>query len=151
MTSIRMWGAEIVYTLEKVYESDIILTITPPTQEEWKHCKPNQTIFSALQLPTLDKEYFDSMMTNKVNAFALEYLQDDSGGYPFVRSMSEIAGNAAVLIAAENLSNFNTGKGQLLGGVAGVPPTNVVILGSGVVGEYATQSSFGFWLYSKSI
>lgn len=136
-------GAEIVYEQNKIFESDIILKITPPTLEEVESMKVHQTIFSPLHLPTMKKKVIEKMMEKKITAIAFEYLQDDWGAYPIVRAMSEIAGGAVILIASEYLSNVKGGTGILMGGITGVPPTNVVILGSGIVGETAARAAIG--------
>lgn len=137
-------GAQIVYTTEELYKrSRIIVSVTPPTLEEVAVMSPGQIILSPLHLPEMDAKIIKKMMSKKVTAVAYEYLKDSFGTYPMVRSMGEIAGNASLLIAAEQLSNVNGGKGVLLGGVAGVPPAKVVILGAGVVGEYAARTAIG--------
>lgn len=136
-------GAEIIYEQNKIYESDIILQVTPPTLDEVEHMKDHQTIFSPLHLPSMKKKVIEKMMEKKITAVAYEYLQDEWGAYPVVRAMSEIAGGAVVLIASEYLSTVKGGKGILLGGITGVPPTNVVILGSGIVGETAARAALG--------
>lgn len=136
-------GAEIAYDVKKVFEADIILKVTPPLLEEIEMCKPGQTIFSPLHLPTLQADYFTKLMEKKVTAFSYEYIKDESSHFPMVRALSEIAGSAAILIASEYLSNVNNGKGVLLGGISGVPPIKVIILGAGVVGEFATKAALG--------
>ncbi|MBL7789487.1 MAG: alanine dehydrogenase [Chitinophagales bacterium] len=136
-------GADIIYEQHKIYDCDIILQVTPPTLEEVEHMKTHQTIFSPLHLPSMKKKVVEKMMEKKITAIAYEYLQDDWGAYPIVRAMSEIAGGAVVLIASEYLSTVKGGKGILLGGITGVPPTNVVILGSGIVGETAAKAALG--------
>jgi alanine dehydrogenase len=136
-------GAEIIYEQNKIYESDVILQVTPPTLDEVEHMKVHQTIFSPLHLPSMKKKIVEKMMEKKITAIAYEYLQDEWGAYPIVRAMSEIAGGAVVLIASEYLSTVKGGKGILLGGITGVPPTNVVILGSGIVGETAARAAIG--------
>lgn len=136
-------GAQIVYSIEDVYKAQTIIQVTPPREEEIQLMKPGQIIFSPLHLPTLQSSYIKKLMSKKVTAIAFEYLKDQAGTYPMVRSMGEIAGNTSILIAAELLSNANNGQGILLGSVAGVPPTKVVILGSGVVGEYASRTALG--------
>ena len=136
-------GAEISYSTEEVFQADILLKVAPPTLDEIQLLKNDQTLFSPLHLPTLDKEYIVKLMSKKITAIAYEYLKDVAGSYPFVRSMSEIAGSSVILIAAEYLSNTKQGKGLLLGGIAGVPPSKVVILGAGVVGTYAAQAAIG--------
>ena len=136
-------GAEISYSTEEVFQADILLKVAPPTLDEIQLLKNDQTLFSPLHLPTLDKEYIVKLMSKKITAIAYEYLKDVAGSYPFVRSMSEIAGSSVILIAAEYLSNTKECKGLLLGGIAGVPPSKVVILGAGVVGTYAAQAAIG--------
>lgn len=136
-------GAEIVYDVEKVFQADIIVKIAPPTLEELDLMKSHQTIFSPLHLPTLKIEYFQKLISKKITAFAYEYIKDEDGNFPLVRAISEIAGGASILLAAEYLSNTRKGQGLLLGGVAGVPPTKVVILGAGIVGQFATRTALG--------
>jgi len=136
-------GAQIVDSLEEVYKAKIILHVTPPQEEELKLMYPGQLIISPIHLSAMSEGYIQKMMEKKVTALSFEYLKDDFGTFPMVRSMSEIAGSTAVLIAAECLSNFNKGKGLLLGGVSGVPSTRVVILGAGVVGEFASRTAKG--------
>jgi alanine dehydrogenase len=83
----------------------------------------NQTLISALQLTAHPKETLVSLMNKKITAIAWDYIQDDHGIYTVVRAMGEIAGSTSILIASELLSNYQIGKGLMLGGVAGVRPT----------------------------
>ena len=136
-------GASIVSTAQEVYQADIILKVSPPTFEEIEFMEKNQTLISALQLKIQTADFFKRLMDKKITAIAYDYIQDEDGVFPVVRSMSEIAGNASILIAAECLSNLNNGKGLLMGGVAGVSTTDVVILGAGTVGEFAARSAIG--------
>ncbi len=136
-------GAEIAYDIKKVYGADVILKVDPPTKDEIALLKPNQTIISAILLAAQKREYFSSLMRKKVTAIAFESLQDETGLYPIVRSMSEIAGNTSVIIAGQYLTNSQGGVGQLFGGLTGIPPTEIVIIGSGTVAEYATRSALG--------
>lgn len=136
-------GARIVYSAEEVYKSEIILKVAPPTETEINYFKPNQILVSALQLADIKEEYIQLMMSKKIIAIGYEFLRDNSGALPIIRAMSEIAGRASVLIAAEYLANSNFGKGELLGGIPGLQPTEVVILGAGAVGEYATRAAMG--------
>ena len=136
-------GAKIVYDTKEVYQADIILKVEPPTMEEIEMMKGRQTLISALQITTQSKEYIEQILLKKINALAFEYIHDESGLMPFMRSMSEIAGNTSLLIASEYLSNVNCGKGLMLGGVAGVTPTEVVIIGAGTVGECAARAAMG--------
>lgn len=136
-------GAIIVYDTAEVYQADIIIKVAPMSLKEVMMTKYNQTVFSALHLPTLEASYLKHLIEKKVTAIAYEYIKDDYGRFPIVRVISEIAGSAAILIGAEYLSNINNGQGLLLGGIAGVPPARVVILGGGAVGEYATRTALG--------
>ncbi|MCC7222810.1 MAG: alanine dehydrogenase [Chitinophagales bacterium] len=136
-------GAHIVYHTEQVYEADIILKVAPLTSDELQHVRMHQVIFSPLHLPAMQIEYLEQLIEKRATGIAYEYIKDESGRFPMVRALSEIAGSAAILIGAEYLSNVNNGKGILLGGIAGVPPARVIILGAGVVGEYATRTALG--------
>ncbi len=134
-------GAEVVYSQEEVFNAQIILKVAPPTLEECEYFKPGQILISPLQIPLLSTEYIQKLKQKRIIAIAMEYLQADDGSYPVVRIMSEMAGYSAILTAAELLSNSKGGRGVLLGGVAGVPPAKVVILGAGVVGEFASRAA----------
>lgn len=136
-------GAEITKNTEEVFKADIIIKVAPPTLFELELFQTDQTLISPIHLPTITKEYLYQLMKKRTTAIAYEFVKDLSGSYPFVRSMSEIAGSSVILIAAEYLSNANNGKGILLGGIAGVPPAKVVILGAGVVGTYAARAAIG--------
>jgi len=100
-----------------------------------------QTLISPLNLPRLKAGLLRKMMQKSVTALSFENLKDEANSYPIVRSMSDIAGSASMLIAGQHLSNSDRGKGVLLGGISGVPPTKVVIIGAGVVGEYAARTA----------
>ncbi len=137
-------GAEIIYSSEEVYsKSDVILKVAPLSLDEMDWLKPNQIVISAIHLPAMKNEWLEKMITKRASALAFEYIKDSSNTFPIVRSMSEIAGNAAILIASELLSDNKTGKGILLGGITGVPPAKVVVLGAGVVGEFASRTALG--------
>lgn len=136
-------GARIAYSVTDVYKSDIIVKVDPPTEEEINLMRPDQLIFSAIQQTTLRDTYIKKLMQKRVTALAFEYMRDDSRSIPIVRSMSEIAGTTAILIASEYLSSANGGKGEMLGGVTGIPPSEVVIIGAGTVGEFAAMAALG--------
>ncbi len=91
----------------------------------------------------LKAEMVHALVQKRIIAVAFESIKDDAGNYPIVRSMSEIAGSSAILTAASYLSNVQQGKGILLGGISGVPPAIVVIIGAGVVGEFAARTALG--------
>ena len=134
-------GAKICYDLKEVYEADIILKVEPPTLKELDNFKHNQCLISALQLKTQTADYFKKLMDKKVTAVAFDYIKDETNVFPIVRSMSEIAGTSSILIAAEMLSTSAGGRGMLMGGIPGVRPTRVVIIGAGTVAEYAARSA----------
>ncbi|MBK9994678.1 MAG: alanine dehydrogenase [Saprospiraceae bacterium] len=134
-------GAQIVHDPKSVYECDIILKVAPPTQEELQFYRPNQILISPLHLPMISADYIQLLRQKRVTSLAMEYMQSDDNSFPIVRIMSEIAGLAVVHTAAELLSDSKNGKGILLGGISGVPPAKVVILGAGVVAEYATRAA----------
>ena len=134
-------GAQIVYDTKQVYEADIILKIAPPTLAEIEMMKMNQTLISALQTSTIKSDYLHALLAKRVTALCFEDLKDEGGSLSVVRAMSEIVGATSILIAAEYLSNVFDGKGLMLGGITGVPPTEIVILGAGTVGEYAARTA----------
>lgn len=136
-------GAKIVHDVTEVYKADIIIKIAPPTLEEIALMKTGQILFSALQMGSLKKEFIQALMAKKVTALAYEYLRDEGNVLSVVRAMSEIVGATSILIASEYVSNVFGGKGLMLGGVTGVPPTEIVILGAGTVGEYAARTAIG--------
>ncbi|MEX1003062.1 MAG: alanine dehydrogenase [Crocinitomicaceae bacterium] len=136
-------GAQIAHNKEEVFKANIILKVAPPSEEELEMMPGNQTLISALQLTLHPKKSLEALMKKKITAVAWDYIQDEHGIFTVVRAMGEIAGNTSVLIAAELLSNYKSGKGVMMGGVAGVRPTEVVILGAGTVGEYATRAALG--------
>ncbi len=134
-------GAKIVHSPQEVYKADIILKIEPPTMEELEHFKPGQTLISAVQMGYLDEERIHALLRKRVTALAYEFIEDKVGGMPIIRAMSEIAGSTVMLIAAEYLSTVKNGKGIILGGITGVPPTKVVIIGAGTVAEYSARAA----------
>ncbi|RME13627.1 MAG: alanine dehydrogenase [Bacteroidetes bacterium] len=137
-------GAEIASSAQEVYEkSSIILKIAPPTMDELEWMKPKQILFSALQLSVQPKDFLKKIISKKLSCVAYELVTDGENYYPFIRAMGEIAGGTSILIAAELLSNINGGPGFLLGGITGITPTEVVIIGAGTVGEYAARAALG--------
>src|SRR6187551_2991835 len=134
-------GAKIVYGREDVYKAPILVKSAPVIEEELPLLQYNQMIISPIHLSVLKAELLQKMMDKKITAISFENLKDDSGTYPIVRSMSEIAGSAVMLIAAQYLGSANHGKGVLLGGISGIAPTKVIILGAGIVGEYAARAA----------
>lgn len=136
-------GADIAYSREQVFKSDILIKVAPPTLDEIDLLKPNQILFSPLHLPIITSEFVNKLRMKRVIAMAMEYIKDENNSFPVVRIMSELAGLSAMLTAAELLTNSAGGKGVLLGGISGVPSAKVVILGAGVVAEFATRVALG--------
>ena len=134
-------GAKIIYDVKEVFQADIIIKIAPPTLKEIGMMKSGQVLMSTLQMSSLKVEFLQALMKKKITALSFEYLRDEGKVLSVVRAMSEIVGATSVLIAAEYLSNVFEGKGLMLGGITGVPPTEIVILGAGTVGEYAARTS----------
>lgn len=136
-------GAIISYDKEEVFSSNIVLKILPPTIDEIKLMKPRSFVISSLQFNTRKKEYFEALSKSRVSAIAIDNLKDSHGEIPVLTTLSEIAGTTSIHIAAELMSNANGGYGLMLGGVTGVSPTEVVIIGAGVVAEYAARAAMG--------
>lgn len=136
-------GARIVYEKAELYKATTIIKSAPISEEETCLLQPNQVVISPIHLPFLKADMMETLIKKKIIAIAFESIKDDSGTYPIVRSMSEIAGSSAILTAAKYLSNVHNGKGILLGGISGVPPAKVLIIGAGVVGEFAARTALG--------
>jgi alanine dehydrogenase len=136
-------GAEITKDTKRVFGCPLLLKVEPPTLAEIEMINPETTIISAIQLKTKKKSYFEALAQKKITALAFEYIKDEDGSYPAVKSLSEIAGTASILIAAELMITDEFGKGLLFGNITGVPPTEVVILGAGTVGEFAAKTAIG--------
>ena len=134
-------GAKIAYDKKEVFECDILVKSAPVSESECELLKPNQYIISPIHLAVMKREILQKMMDKKITALSFENLKDDTGHNPIVRSMSEIAGSAVMLIAGQYLSKANNGKGVLVGGISGIPPTKVIIIGAGIVGEYAARTA----------
>jgi len=136
-------GAEITNDTAKVFACPMVLKVEPPSLEQIKLLNPQAILISALQIKTQTKKYFEALASKRITALAFEFIRDADGSYPAVRSLSEIAGTASVLIAAQLLSNDVEGNGLMFGNISGVPPVEVVILGAGTVGEFAARSAIG--------
>jgi alanine dehydrogenase len=134
-------GAEITNDTKKVFSCPMILKVEPPTLTEIEMMQPNAILISALQIKTQKKEFFEAISKKKITALAFEYIKDEDGSFPMVKSLSEIAGTASVIIASEFMTSGNFGRGLLFGNITGVPPTEVVIIGAGTVGEFAAKTA----------
>ncbi|WP_394990378.1 alanine dehydrogenase [Emticicia sp.] len=136
-------GARIVQSPKEVFEADLILKIEPLVESEMTYLKAGQTVISTLNIPNLGRPYFEQLNQKRVTGIGFELIQDKVGNFPIIRTMSEIAGSTVMLIAAEYLSSAHNGRGMILGGITGVPPTKIVIIGAGTVGEYAARTALG--------
>ena len=136
-------GAKIVYSAKEAYQANIILKVEPPTNVEIEMMKEGATLISAFQTGSQSADYLHAINKKKITALGYEFIEDKVGGLPLVRAMSEIAGSSVMLIAAELLSNTKEGRGVILGGITGVPPTQALILGAGTVAEYAARAALG--------
>ena len=136
-------GAQIAYSTKEVYEANLILKVEPLVDDEFEYIQSGSTVISAVNLPAHDRAYFEKINGKNLTSFGYEFIEDKAGGMPVIRSMSEIAGSTVMLIAGEYLSNADNGRGIILGGITGVPPTKVVMLGAGTVTEYAVRTALG--------
>lgn len=136
-------GAELTSDTKKVFGCPMVLKVEPPTLEELELINPKTVLISALQLKTRKKSYFNALAKKKITALAFEFIKDEDHSYPAVKALSEIAGTASVLIAAELMVNAKKGNGLLFGNISGVPPIEVVVIGAGTVGEFAVRSALG--------
>src|SRR6201985_3020371 len=134
-------GSRIAYTKSEFLKAPILVKSAPVIEEDLPMLQMNQIIISPIHLSAMKAELLQKMMDKRITGISFENLKDDSGTYPIVRSMSEIAGSAVMLVAGQYLSSANHGKGVLLGGISGIPPTKVIILGAGIVGEFAARAA----------
>lgn len=148
-------GAMLADGPEEVFKADLILKVAPPGLKEIEMLRPKQILISALQMTVQPKDTLRRMMDKKVTAVAWDFIKDREGIYPIIRAMGEIAGSTSVQIAAEHLSTDKGGQGLMLGGISGVIPAEVVIIGAGTVGEFATRAAMGLGasvkVFDKSI
>jgi alanine dehydrogenase len=148
-------GARVVDSAEEVYKSDIILKVAPPSHGEIEMLRHRQILISALQLTVQPKDTLRRMMEKRMTAVAWDFIKDQEGIFPIIRAMGEIAGNTSVQVASEYLSADKGGQGLMLGGISGVAPAEVVVIGAGTVGEFATRAALGLGasvkVFDKSI
>jgi alanine dehydrogenase len=134
-------GAQIAHNKKEVYKAPVLIKSAPIMEEDVPFMQLSQTVISPINISMLKKGLMEKLMAKRITALGFEIIKDDSGTFPIVRSMSEIAGSAVMLIAGQYLSSTSDGKGILLGGISGIPPTKVIIIGAGVVGEFATRTA----------
>ncbi len=138
-------GANIAWSAEELYEySEIILKVAPPEKSEHKLLQPDQTIISALHLGNTTDLYLKELIRKNITGIGFEFIKSPDNSFPIVRMMHEITGSMSVQIAAHYLENNQMGQGIILGGISGVPPATVVILGAGIIAEYAARTALGY-------
>lgn len=142
-------GAKICDSKEDVYQADIVIKVAPFTDTEIKMVRERQTIISSYIINQEAEKTIKQLIKKKVTAIGFEYIYDLDGNYPVVRSLCEIAGSISIMVAAEYLSTANKGKGVMLGGVTGISPTEVVILGANTAGEFAARTAMGLGAHIK--
>ena len=133
-------GAKIIEKDEEVLKkSDIICKITPLDNREINLCSSNSTIISAINMSSITRKTLINMQKKNLTALAYEFFSDTSGFNPFLHSIGEIIGTSAIMIASEMLTSTNGGRGIMFGGITGLPPTNIIILGTDIAAEYALR------------
>jgi alanine dehydrogenase len=136
-------GAIITDSPARVYGSDVVIKVAPFTEKETDYLKGNQVVMSYLNVLKLNEEILSRLIRKKVSAIAFEKIRDNDGILPVIESMSEINGVTSILLASDYLSNHHGGKGVMLGGITGVTPTEVIILGANRAGEFAAKAAIG--------
>ena len=137
-------GAQIVYSCEEVFgRGDLILKFTRPMYEELEMMRPGQTIAGFLHFAATRQDKIDLLQSKTITSIAYEQIEESNGFKPILAPLSQIGGRMVVQIAARLLQNDHGGRGILLGGVTGVPPAEVVIVGAGMVGMTAASTFSG--------
>ncbi len=138
-------GAVISYSTEDLYKrSEMIVKVAPPTSGELTMMNKNQILLSAVHLGNQDKHYFKELVHKNITGIGFEFIREPDNTFPIVRMMHEITGSMSVQIAAHYLENTHNGQGIMLGGISGVPPATVVILGADIIAEYAARTALGY-------
>ena len=137
-------GAIIEPCKSNIYACDVIVKVLPPNEEELGLMKGRQVLFSSYDIYTQSKQYIEKLQELKITAIGFEFFKDaNCEAFPIVQSFSEISGTTSILIAAEYLSDAHNGKGEMLGGISGISPTDVVVLGAGTAAECAARTALG--------
>jgi alanine dehydrogenase len=137
-------GARLVYSPEEVFgRADLMLKVSRPLKEELEWLRPTTTLAGILHLASAREDKIEALLEKKITSIAYEQIQQQDGSRPVLRPLSQIGGAMAAQIAARLLQNNWGGKGILMGGVPGVPPAEILVIGGGIVGTYATQMFLG--------
>ncbi len=142
-------GGFVIDTRKQILNADIILKVGALNLDEIDLLKGNQVIISTLQAHRQKESYIKKLLAKKVTAIAYEYIKNEYNSFPVLQSMNAISGNTAIIIAGEYLSNKNGGKGVMLGGISGITPTEVVIIGADTAAEFAARAALGFGAFVK--
>jgi alanine dehydrogenase len=138
-------GADICFSTEELFrKSDFIVKVAPPTEAELQFMQTGQVLMSAVHLGGANEAFFKTMIEKNITGIGFEFLKSVDGSYPIVRMMHEITGIMSVQIASHYMETNVSGPGLVIGGVSGVPPATVVILGAGIIGEYAARTALGY-------
>ena len=138
-------GAEIAYSIDEVYQkSEMIAKVAPPCEEELELLDDNHTLLSALHMGNASQSYIETLINKCITAIGFEFIKGEDQEFPIVRMMHEITGSMAVQIGAHYLEKGEDGQGIMLGGISGIPPATVVILGAGITAEYAARTALGY-------
>ncbi|HKK46271.1 MAG TPA: alanine dehydrogenase [Balneolaceae bacterium] len=138
-------GAEIAYSIDEIYKkSEMIVKVAPPTESEFELLDDNHILLSALHLGNTTEEFIEILINKAITAIGFEFIKGDDKEFPIVRMMHEITGSMAVQIGAHYLEKSDGGQGIMLGGISGIPPATVVILGAGITAEYAARTALGY-------
>ena len=138
-------GAEIAYSAEQVFKkSEMIVKVAPPTEAEFEYLDRDHTLLSALHLGNTTEEFIETLINKNITAIGFEFIKGEDKEFPFVRMMHEITGSMSVQIGAHYLEKNSGGQGIMLGGISGIPPATVVILGAGITAEYAARTALGY-------
>lgn len=138
-------GAVMCSTAKELFKkSEFIVKVAPPTKDELSFMEAEQILLSAIHLGNADKEFFNELIGKGITGIGFEFMQLTDGSFPIVRMMHEITGSMSMQIAAHYLESYSEGQGIMLGGISGIPPATVVILGAGIIAEYAARTALGY-------
>ncbi len=137
-------GAKIVFSREEVYKrAQMVVKVARPSEEDYAYLCDEHLLFGFLHLAVASRKFIEILLERRITAIGYEVIELPDGRLPILQAMSEIAGQLAIVIAARYLQNEDGGRGIVLGGIPGVPPATVVILGAGVVGQNAVRAALG--------
>jgi len=138
-------GAEIAYSVDQVYKkAEMIVKVSPPSESEMELLEHDHILLSALHLGNATEEFIELLIKKNITAVGFEFIKGEDKEFPLVRMMHEITGSMSVQVGAHYLEKNDGGQGIMLGGISGIPPATVVILGAGITAEYAARTALGY-------